>query len=236
MVSGSHSSPSRGSSHLSVALLSLLSVIREYLALRDGPRSFSRDFTWPDLLRYPPRGSSAFAYGTVTRCGLPFQVVLLTGCFVTPMWKTLQPRRGKPPRFGLFPFRSPLLRESSFLSVPPVTEMFQFAGLAALRLWIQRRLIRESWDQRSFVNFPRLFADFHALHRLLMPRHPPCALSSLTTNIQSSWRSAADALRTFSRRASPAHKPTGRHIAPDAIYRYNQIVKEHYRLAAGLPD
>jgi len=45
MVSGSLSSPSRGSSHLSVALLSLLSVVREYLALRDGPRGFSRGFT-----------------------------------------------------------------------------------------------------------------------------------------------------------------------------------------------
>ena len=55
MVSGSLSSPSRGSSHLSVALLSSLSVVREYLALRDGPRRFSRDSTWPGLLRNPPR-------------------------------------------------------------------------------------------------------------------------------------------------------------------------------------
>ena len=45
MVSGSHSSLSKGSSHPSVALLSSLSVIREYLALRDGPRRFSRGFT-----------------------------------------------------------------------------------------------------------------------------------------------------------------------------------------------
>jgi hypothetical protein len=44
-VSGSHSSPRRGSSHLSVTLLSSLSVIREYLALRDGPRRFSRGST-----------------------------------------------------------------------------------------------------------------------------------------------------------------------------------------------
>ena len=28
--------------------------------------------------------------------------------------------------------------------------------------------------------FPRLFAAYHVLHRLLVPRHPPCALSSLT--------------------------------------------------------
>ena len=64
--------------------------------------------------------------------------------------------------------------------------MFQFTGLAARRLWIQRRLIREPQDQSSFVNSPGLIADFHALHRLLMPRHPPCALSSLTTYIQNS--------------------------------------------------
>ena len=75
----------RGSSHLSVALLSSLSVVREYLALRDGPRRFSRDSTWPDLLRYPSGDNTAVAYGTVTLCGRPFQVVPLTGCFVTPM-------------------------------------------------------------------------------------------------------------------------------------------------------
>src|SRR5262244_552284 len=27
---------------------------------------------------------------------------------------------------------------------------------------------------------PELFAAYHVLHRLLVPRHPPCALSSLT--------------------------------------------------------
>ena len=33
-------------------------------------------------------------------------------------------------RFGLFPVRSPLLRESHLLSVPPGTEMVHFPGLA----------------------------------------------------------------------------------------------------------
>ena len=36
--------------------------------------------------------------------------------------------------FGLFPFRSPLLRESSFLSFPQVTEMFHFTCLPSLLL------------------------------------------------------------------------------------------------------
>jgi hypothetical protein len=39
-----------------------------------------------------------------------------------------------------------------------------------------------------FVNSPKLFADFHALRRLLMPRHPPYALSNLTTEILNSLK------------------------------------------------
>ena len=30
---------------------------------------------------------------------------------------------------------------------------------------------------------PRLIAAYHVLHRLLVPRHPPYALSSLTVNL-----------------------------------------------------
>ena len=39
-----------------------------------------------------------------------------------------------PPRFGLFPVRSPLLGESRLISFPPGTEMFQFPGLAPFRV------------------------------------------------------------------------------------------------------
>src|SRR5205823_13873589 len=51
VVSGSLSSPCRGSSHLSLALLGSLSVTREYLALRDGPRRFRPASTCLVLLR-----------------------------------------------------------------------------------------------------------------------------------------------------------------------------------------
>ena len=51
-VSGSVSSPDRGSSHRSVALLGSLSVVIEYLALREGPRRFRPGFTCPTLLGY----------------------------------------------------------------------------------------------------------------------------------------------------------------------------------------
>jgi hypothetical protein len=40
--------------------------------------------------------------------------------------------------------------------------------------------IRASAGQSLFSSSPRLIAAVHALHRLLVPRHPPCALTILT--------------------------------------------------------
>src|SRR6202011_2363054 len=40
--------------------------------------------------------------------------------------------------------------------------------------------IRESTGQRLFSASPWLIAAVHALLRLLVPRHPPCALTILT--------------------------------------------------------
>ncbi len=55
-----------------------------------------------------------------------------------------------------------------------------------MHLWIQCMSVRESRDQHSFDSFPELIAVFHALRSLLMPRHPPCALSSLAAFTQPS--------------------------------------------------
>ena len=55
-----------------------------------------------------------------------------------------------------------------------------------MHLWIQCTLIRVFRAQCSFDSSPGLFAVFHALHRLLAPRHPPHALSSLTALFPSS--------------------------------------------------
>ena len=41
--------------------------------------------------------------------------------------------------------------------------------------------IRRSPDQSLLSGYPKLIAACHVLLRLLAPRHPPCALSSLTT-------------------------------------------------------
>ena len=50
--------------------------------------------------------------------------------------------------------------------------------------------IRESTDHRLFSVSPWLIAAVHALHRLLVPRHPPCALPILTVITRSTRRRA----------------------------------------------
>ena len=64
--------------------------------------------------------------------------------------------------------------------------MFHFPTFPPHTLYIQMRVtthdmsrgspIRTPSDHRSFTNSPRLIAGYNVLHRLLMPRHPPCAL------------------------------------------------------------
>ena len=66
--------------------------------------------------------------------------------------------------------------------------MFQFPPFAASCYWIHMRLIQGSRDQFAFDQSPGLIAVFHALHRLLAPRHPPHALSSLTALTSGSSR------------------------------------------------
>ena len=70
--------------------------------------------------------------------------------------------------------------------------MFQFPSFASCRLCIHQQdiltllkmgyPIRRSSDDSLFSGFPKLIAAYHVLHRLLAPRHPPYALSSLTIN------------------------------------------------------
>jgi hypothetical protein len=43
--------------------------------------------------------------------------------------------------------------------------------------------IQKSPDQSLFSSSPKLIAAFHVFHRLLTPRHPPAALSSLATKL-----------------------------------------------------
>jgi len=46
--------------------------------------------------------------------------------------------------------------------------------------------IRKSSDHSSVDSSPRLIAASYVLHRLLVPRHPPCALNNLATKMLAS--------------------------------------------------
>ncbi len=134
-------SPHWGTFHLSLTVLSALSVAREYLALGGGPPGFPQGSTCPEVLGNRAQGDRSFSPTGLSPSMAPdFHGIRLRNGFVTPrgvrgllrLCPTTplpqRPRASTRQRFRLFPFRSPLLRESMSLSFPPGTEMFQFPG------------------------------------------------------------------------------------------------------------
>ena len=133
-------------------------------------------------------------------------------------------------RFGLFPVRSPLLRESRLLSFPRATEMFHFARFASEPYYPPCGRssgaddsasaepgcpIRRSRDLGLLDGSPGLIAAFHVLHRLSAPRHPPCTLVSLTLDRHfktavSSWLSTLTLLLFTCQRAAQLRSPNPR--------------------------
>ena len=151
-----------------------LSVTGECLALEGGPPSFTQDYTCPALLGMP--------LGAVC--------VHLPGCH--RLWRAVpgrfglascshvavpQPQPCKHDWFGLAPVRSPLLRGSRLLSLPPGTEMFQFPGLTSLL----RAMIGLATDRVSPFGNPGITACLQlpqAYRSLPRPSSPPCAKAS----------------------------------------------------------
>ena len=131
-VSGTISLPSQGFFSPFPHGTGSLSVAREYLALRDGPRGFSRDFPCPAILRC--------LSSEPINCRLPGSHRLWPTVpgrstnllvFDSP---ALRPSRPYNPvvqarQFGLIRVRSPLLAESLLFSLPAGTEMVHFPAL-----------------------------------------------------------------------------------------------------------
>src|SRR5262249_19136891 len=99
--------------------------------------------------------------------------------------------RGLPPirsrRFRLFRFRSPLLTESLRFPFLRVLRCFSSPAylLTAYGFSSGSPGITQAGLPHSEIpgsqpagGSPRLIAAIHVLHRLLVPRHPPCALAS----------------------------------------------------------
>ncbi len=112
----------------------------------------------------------------------------LTYSFVTPYRVSYNPRK-QASWFGLFPFRSPLLRESIFFLFRRVLRCFSSPGVPHIRYVFTYMYcsIKNSGFPHSEISGSKLtysspehIGVSAVLRRLLVPRHPPCALSNLT--------------------------------------------------------
>ena len=131
-----------------------------------------------------------FTYGAFTLSGRPSQAVLLS---------LLDQFRGPNPgvhalRFGLFRFRSPLLTESHVVfsssgyldvSVHRVPLHTLWIGVWILEVCSSGFPHSEISGSKDICSSPKLFAAYHVFHRLLVPRHPPYALISITNLLSS---------------------------------------------------
>ena len=118
----------------------------------------------------------------------------LAGFPKTVLLSSLNQFRGPNPRmhapwFGLFRFRSPLLSESHVVfsssgyldvSVHRVPFPKLWIGSGTTEVYSARFPHSEISGSMGICPSPKLFAAYHVLHRLLVPRHPPYALISIT--------------------------------------------------------
>ena len=201
-VSGSISLPSPGFFSPFPHGTGSLSVAREYLALEGGPSGFPRGFTCPVVLGYAgQRDQCDFAYRAFTFCGGSFQSLRLSPDLVTlrdSPTSAPQPRMGlRRSGLGYSPFARRYSGNRVFFLFLEVLRCFSSLGsrratygFSGGRLGITPAGFPHSGilGSKPACGSPRLIAASHALHRFLAPRHPPFALSSLTTNFLAYFR------------------------------------------------
>ena len=144
-----------------------------------------------------PRGTldtrlsnSSFAYGTLTPCGWPSQTIRLdlfqimqvqTPAIlqaVRPVWplpRSLATTYGISVDFSSSPYLDVSVRAVPhvWLCIHHTLTWYCHAGFPH----------SEISGSTLICSSPKLIAACHVLHRLLMPRHSPCALSSLTSSL-----------------------------------------------------
>jgi hypothetical protein len=89
---------------------------------------FRQDGSCPALLADLRSG---FPYGAVTRSGPPFQALRVPKAQATGLFRVRSPLLTESPGGCSRNHREPCLRKTLLMSVPPATEMFQFAGFAS---------------------------------------------------------------------------------------------------------
>ena len=138
MVSGSISLPSPGFFSPFPHGTSALSVAGQYLALDRGRPGFRQGSTCPALLRYRIMESSSFRVRVCHPLRPVFPDDSATMNF--SLNSTGHPHAALQPRlkrFGLFPVRSPLLRDSQLISLPGLLRWFTSPSVALPSYFIQ---------------------------------------------------------------------------------------------------
>ena len=150
--------------------------MEEYLALPDGAGRFTQDFTGPALLRIPLPSSLASPTGlSPAMAGLPRPFVSLNYIDLV----VLQPQMvRKPPGLGCSAFARHYLRNHYCFLFLGLLRCFSSARSPPVNRFkgLPHSEIRGS---TPLCGSPQLIAALHVLHRLSMPRHPPCALRNL---------------------------------------------------------
>jgi hypothetical protein len=126
------------------------------------------------------------------------------------------------------------------ISFPAGTEMVQFPALAFTPQGSDDPAlpgpgfpIRKSPRQRSLASSTGLIAGSCVLHRLLMPRHPPCALNNLTQFRNLSTSPPLPTPRGPPRRLSPTTIPirrcqrTSRTLGPRGLSKIGSRLRIH---------
>ena len=144
-----------------------------------------------------PASQFVVIYRAVTVYGRSFQIVRLANWFVTPCDGPYNPIV-QARWFGLFRVRSPLLAESLtcflflevlrwFTSLRCLLTAYEFSGGS---FGISQRGFPHSEipGSKPICGSPGLIAAYRVLRRLLVPRHSPYTLSSLTIRNSNSRR------------------------------------------------
>src|SRR5881394_3105475 len=116
----------------------------------------------------------------------PYSSLVIDLCFRVrgyhPLWPDFPDCSTNTPQLtptGLFPFRSPLLRESRLISFPPVTEMFQFTGFAPYTYEFSARYLLRGGFPHSEIAGSKLVCQLaDAYRRLPRPSSPSTAKAS----------------------------------------------------------
>ena len=127
----------------------------------------------------------SFMYGAFTLCGRLSQNLSIR---ISESITRSEPRHARTPVWPLsISLAATLEIEFSFFSSPYLDVSVQ--AVPDVWLWIHHTTT-EVFSARfphsdisgsmDICSSPKLFAAYHVFHRLLVPRHPPCALYSLT--------------------------------------------------------